>query len=134
MLQEKAVLNDEHVCGNPVARATVSRETAVQHHVVILRKNQRVLIAQGRGRRPNKVKESVSTGRDVSTVLNIARRPELLCPDVVALVEECLKRLQYDLLILVGRKAVHGVLRLLVPESAAGSDPAGWRAWIAAFI
>src|ERR1700760_301103 len=62
--------------------------------------NRSGLIFESRRKALNEIEQTVTTGSNVCTVLNVAGRPESFRCRVIALVEECVERFQDESLVL----------------------------------
>ena len=91
MLCELAVLDADDVGRNPGDGPSAAGEPAVEHHVVALGDGELVLVAQRIGQGTDQFEESVSPGRNMSAMLDVAIRPIAFSSRVIALVEECVE-------------------------------------------
>ncbi len=94
MLGEFAVLYADDVHRNPVGRMAEVAEAAVDHDPFVLGENQPMFIAKRGWGCPDEIEETFPAGLNVSAVLDVLRRPELLGCRVIALIEQCIERLQ----------------------------------------
>src|SRR5882672_12877217 len=86
MLDQKAVLDTNNVCGNPIHRSTKVAKSPVNNHEVTLGDNRSRFVPQ-RGRKTlDELEESFSAGFNVSAVLDVVSGPISLGPCVVALI------------------------------------------------
>src|SRR5271154_6813968 len=75
MLRKNSVLNSENVRGDPIDGLTEAGESAVHDHHIALGHNYTRLIPECLRQTFDEVKQSLAPRLDVSTVLDIARRP-----------------------------------------------------------
>src|SRR5882672_7244683 len=86
MLDQKAVLDANNICGNPIYRSTEVAKSPVNNHEVTLGDNRSRFVPQ-RGRKTlDELEESFSAGFNVSAVLDVVSGPISLGPCVVALI------------------------------------------------
>ena len=100
MLGEAAILDPDHISSDPCGGTALACEAAMENHMVALRHDNSVLIAQSVRRASDEVEQSLAAGRDMVTVLDVGIRLEARHSYVVALVEERIERLQNQRLVL----------------------------------
>src|SRR5713226_6781791 len=88
MFDQKAVLDTNNVCGNPIHRSTEVAKSPVNDHEVTLGDNRSRFVLQRGWKALDELEESFSAGFNVSAVLDVVRGPISLGPCVVALIEE----------------------------------------------
>ena len=84
------------------------RESTMGDDVVAFREDQLVLVAQRVGKRSDEIEQPVTTGFDVSAVLNVLIRPESGGRCVVTLVKERVEGHQDQCFVLSGCRVCHG--------------------------
>jgi hypothetical protein len=60
----------------------------VRDNVVAFGEDHVIFVAEGIGKGANELEQAVAGRRNVRAVLNVCRRPELLCSDIVAFVKK----------------------------------------------
>src|SRR5271170_3533638 len=100
MLHEYAVGDADDVGRDPTARPSMARKAPVDDHKFLVSEDYVVFVAQRRRRVFDQIEETLTSRRDVSTVLDIVGRPESLGGFVVAFVEQGIECFQYDRFIL----------------------------------
>ena len=100
VLDKNSVLQANDVRCDPVHRKANIGEPAMKDDVVAFCKNHSGFILERLRRGFNEVEEPVSSGLDVSAMLNVLGRPETLRGNVVSLVEQGIECLQHDRLVL----------------------------------
>src|SRR5258707_5662332 len=108
MLGESAVFDAYDVGGDPGGGAPIAGESAVRDHIVALGYDELVLIFQRVGQRTDQVEETVSAGRDVGAVLDVAVPPEELGGVIVSPAEERIKGFENERLVLLRCGPGHG--------------------------
>src|SRR6267154_4326656 len=101
MLDQNAVLDAHNVRGNPVYGLTKARKSSVHDHKIFFGHNGSRFILQRRRYALDEIEQTVATGLDMSAVLDIVGRPIALGRYVVAFVEESIKSLENERLILL---------------------------------
>src|SRR5882724_10470644 len=96
MLGESAVLDTHYVDDDPIHRLSDSRKTAMEHDNLTVGSRQCVLVTQFVWQGFDKPEEPITSRRDMSAVLNVGGRPEVLRCSVVPLVEERIERFQHE--------------------------------------
>jgi hypothetical protein len=94
MLGKDSVLNAHNICGNPIHWGTETAKSPVHDHEVSLSHDRSWFVLQGWRQALDELEQTLTTGLDMSAVLNVIRRPESLCARIIALVEECVERFQ----------------------------------------
>src|SRR6266702_2135245 len=102
VLGKLAVLHADDVGGDPGRWATVSGEAPMRDHIVAFREDKMIFVFQGVGQCADQVEQTVTAGRDVRAVLNVAIGPEALGGGVVPLVEERIESFEDERLVLRG--------------------------------
>src|SRR5438270_1932076 len=102
-----AVLDPDNIRGDPRDRRSVSRETSVDNDIVALRDDELLFVTQGVGRVADQIEQSIATRFDVSTVLDVVRRPITLSACVVPLVKQCVESVEYQRLIFLLYRLTH---------------------------
>src|SRR6266436_8397828 len=102
VLGKLAVLHADDVRGDPGRWATVPGEAPMRDHIVAFSEHNMVLVFQAIGQRAYQVEQTVTSGRDMSTVLDISIGPEALGGGVVALVEERVEGFENERFVLHG--------------------------------
>src|SRR5258707_625878 len=102
VLYENSVLNANNIGSDPVHHRSKPRKAPVCDNEVSFGNHQTSFIMQSGWKRLDQVEQAFASGFDVRTVLDIARRPESFCGRIIALVEECVERLQDEGLVLFG--------------------------------
>src|ERR1700751_2821377 len=100
VLGQETVFESDNVRCNPGRGPSHPSEPAMRDDVVAFCNNDLVFIAQRIGRRPDQCKQSFASRRNMRTVLDVLRRPELFCRSVVTFVEESVESLANDRLVL----------------------------------
>jgi hypothetical protein len=85
---ETAVLDPDHVRGNPGDGPTIAREAAVDDDVVAFREDELMLVTQGIGQTLDQIEQTVTARFDVRAMLDVGFRPKAAGRIVVALVEQ----------------------------------------------
>src|SRR5882724_10584603 len=107
MLDQKAVLDANNVCGNPIHRSTEVAKSPVNNHEVTLGDNRSRFVPQ-RGRKTlDEIEESFSARFNVSTVLDVVRRPITLSRYVVMLIEQRVKSFKDKRFVFCFRRLSH---------------------------
>src|SRR5260370_4291357 len=91
VLGEEAVLDANNVCGNPIRRLAMPRKPSVDDDEISLRDNHVVFILQRWRDALDEIEQAVTTRLDMSTVLNVVRRPITLSRYVITLIEQRVK-------------------------------------------
>ncbi len=81
------------ICGNPIHRRTETAKPSVNNHQIFFSLNGSRFVFQGWWHALDEIEQTLTTGCDMSAVLNIARRPETLSGCIVTLVEQCVEGL-----------------------------------------
>jgi hypothetical protein len=84
VLGELAVFHAHDIGGDPRSRAPLAREAPVRDNVVAFGEDHVIFVAEGIGKGANELEQAVAGRRNVRAVLNVCRRPELLCSNIVA--------------------------------------------------
>src|SRR5260370_1618287 len=100
MLDKDSVLNAHNICGNPIHRSTETTKSPVHDHEVSLGHDRSRFVLQRWWDALDEIEQTLTTRCDMSAVLNVGGRPESFCCHIIALVEECVKRLQDEGLVL----------------------------------
>jgi hypothetical protein len=91
VLNKNAVLDAENVCCNPVHGQAEMRKSAVHYYEVSIRDDRSRLILERLRKALDEIEPTPTTGRDMSAMLNVIRRPIVFGRYVVPLVEESVK-------------------------------------------
>src|SRR5258705_831119 len=110
MLDQNAIDDAKDVRHHPALRAPVSRVTPVNDHEVPFRHDQSRLVFQRSRSTPDEIEEACTAGLDVRAMLDVVWGPVALRCSVVALVEQRVERIEYDILVRGGRRVLHLVL------------------------
>jgi hypothetical protein len=78
----------------------VPRKSPVPNHIVSLGEDDVIFVLQGVRQHLDQAEQAVAARRNVGAVLNIAVRPETLRCGIVTLVEQRVKGLEYERLVL----------------------------------
>src|ERR1700683_5211370 len=100
MLDQNAVLDANDVRRDPVNRKAKIRESPVHDHEISFGQYCAWLIFECWRKAFDEVEEAVTSGRDVSAVLDVVGRPELPSSSVVTPVEQHVERFQDKRLVL----------------------------------
>ena len=116
MFRQEPVLQPQSVGGEPWARAGMTGEPPVHQDVVAFGQDEMIFISQGVRHRTDEAEQAVAPWRDVRAVLDVAFRPELRCPGVVAPVEQRVESFQHQRFGFSRRHASTLLLRCLQGE------------------
>jgi hypothetical protein len=92
MFGEQAVFEPQDVNHDPVHGQPDPRKPAVEHDVVALGDDQRIIVAQLFGQGLDEFEEPLAPRGGVSAMLNVVRRPKALRSSIVPLVEKRFER------------------------------------------
>src|ERR1700751_1348958 len=95
VFSDYTALDPYDVCHYPVGGLPDIAESTVQHHIITVGSDQRVLVAHVGRCGFHKFEEAFTPRFDVRAVLNVIRRPESLRGCVISPVEQCVERLQH---------------------------------------
>src|SRR5580700_8220069 len=101
MLNQNAVLDAQDVGCNPIHREAECAESPVHNYNIALGNDESGFVLQGRRCVLYQIEQSIPSWLDVSAVLDVLRRPKRLSGRVVALVKQCVKRLEHEVLVLL---------------------------------
>src|SRR5258708_29096858 len=87
VLDQNPVFNANDVRRNPVHRSPKAREPPVDNHEITLGENQPRLILERERNAFDEIEKAIASGRDMSAMLNVMRRPVPLSRRIVTLVE-----------------------------------------------
>src|ERR1700678_803573 len=102
MLNQNTVLHTQYVRRNPVHGKAKAAETSMQDYEVLLSDDRSWFVLQRWRKTLDEIEQTDTTGRDMSAVLNVFRRPESFRGRIIALVEECVERFQHEGFVLLG--------------------------------
>jgi hypothetical protein len=88
MFDQKAVLDTNNVCGNPIHRSTEVAKSPVNDHEVTLGDDRSRFVPQRGWKALDELEESFSAGFNVSAVLDVVRGPISFSRYVVTLIEQ----------------------------------------------
>jgi hypothetical protein len=88
MFDKDSVLNAHNIGGNPIHRSTETTKSPVHNHEVSLSHDRSRFELQRWWDALDEIEETIAARSDMSTVLNIVRRPETLSGYIVTLVEQ----------------------------------------------
>src|ERR1700684_4166780 len=91
MLNQNSVLNAHNIRGNPIHRSAETAKPPVHDHEVSFGQDRSRFVLQCWRDALDETEKTVAPRRDVSTVLNVVRRPEAFRGCIVALIEECVE-------------------------------------------
>src|SRR5580704_7369987 len=100
MLHEYPVHNAHDIRSNPIRRSTETTKSSMHDHEVSLSHDRSRLVLQRWWKALDEIEQTVAARCDMSAVLNVARRPVALGRCIVTLVEESVKSLKNDCLVL----------------------------------
>ena len=112
VLGQFAMLKAHDIHHDPVRRQADAAKPTVKQHVVAIGDDKPILVTEVIGETFDHVEESLASGGNVRTVLNVIRRSETLRGDVIPLVEKRFKGVQHESLILFLDRLRHFVLPL----------------------
>ena len=90
----------------------ISAEAPMHDYKTFVGNDQPGFVLQGGRNALNKVEQSFSPRLDVCAVLDVVRRSECFGRRIVALVEQCVKRLEYKIFVFLLDRFLHLILRL----------------------
>src|SRR5207237_10884112 len=88
MFDQKAVLDTNNVCGNPIHRSTKVAKSPVNDHEVTLGDDRSRFVAQRGWKALDDLEESFSAGCNVRTVLDVVGGPISFSRYVVTFIEQ----------------------------------------------
>src|SRR5260370_35270103 len=94
MFDQKAVLDTNNCCGNPIHRSTEVAKSSVNDHEVTLGDDRSRFVPQRGWKALDEIEESFFAGFNVSAVLDVVRGTISLGPCVVALIEQRVESLK----------------------------------------
>src|SRR5712675_821107 len=109
MLHKDSVLNAHDICGNPVHREAEVRKSPVHDDEVSLGHNHSRFVLQRWRDALDEIEQTLTTRCDMSAVLNVVRGPVTLGRQVVPFVEESVKGLKNECLVLFLFRPAHGL-------------------------
>jgi hypothetical protein len=87
MLDQNAIFEANDVRRNPVHREAEVRKSSVHDDEIPFTHNRSMLIFESWRKTLDEIKQALTTGSNVSTVLDVARLPKLLGSRIVTLVK-----------------------------------------------
>jgi hypothetical protein len=113
MLDQNAILDANDVRRNSVHGKAKIREPSVHDHEISFGHDRLWLVLEGWRKAFDEIEQALAAGRDMSAVLDVTWRPELLSRSVVTLVEKDVKRLQNQSLVSFLSRLSHAACFLL---------------------
>src|ERR1700692_4297236 len=99
MLDKDSVFNAHNICGNPIHRSTETATSPVPNHEVSLGHDRSGFVLQRWWDALDKIEKTLTARCDMSAVLNVVRGPVALGRYVVPFVEESVKSLKNECLV-----------------------------------
>jgi hypothetical protein len=107
MFCKDSILDSKNVCRDPIHRLAEPRKSPVHDHKILFGYNCSRFVLQRRGNALSEFEQTLTTRGDVSAVLNAVRGPVSLGRYVVPFVEESVKSLKNECLVLFLFSPVH---------------------------
>src|SRR6266851_5428292 len=109
VLDKNAVLDAENVRCNPVHGQAEICKTSVHYYELSISDDRSRLILERRRKALDEIEQTLTTRRDMSAMLNVVRRPVAFGRYVVPFVEECVKSLKDECLVLFLSSSAHSI-------------------------
>ncbi len=105
-------MDAHNICGNPIYRSAEIAKSPVDDHEVSFGNDRSGFVLQRWWDALDEIEQALTTRCDMSAVLNVVRGPVALGRCVVPFVEESVKGLKNECLILFLFRPAHGIVPL----------------------